>query len=505
MARPGTPCRLAWRAATEKRSLCEDRGQPMTSQVPRRLGFAHATALYVGALLGPGVLTLPALAAEVAGPGSLLAWAVLVAASVPLAATFTALAIRHRQAAGIAGLAELAFGRRAFAMVGWCFYCATPIAACAAALIGGQYAATALGAGRPAGLAVAGGILTAIFAANVFGLHTSGRLQLGVVGALVAMLSTAAITASPHVDAVNLHPLLPAGPVPVGRAAAVLFIAFSGWEACGHLTDGVARPARTLPRVAAAAVVIVGVLYLGLATVTVGVLGPTAATTPAPFIALLHHGIGAAAGPAAAVVALLLTCGAGITFVAGAIRLGDALARRGALPAWLTTPGDPAGRSRRNLLIQAAAAMLVAAVCLGTHTGVGPLLRILSVLLAAVTLAGATAGIVLLPTWRRTAAAVIASAVTAVVLGAAGPLVVVPAIVGASGVTFAAVRRPQRRRPEPHPAVRPAAEAPWKRRPPHRARRRRPLPAPRRLARATAGPAIASGVATAASPTRARR
>ncbi|GLL05126.1 hypothetical protein [Dactylosporangium matsuzakiense] len=119
-----------------------------------RIGPAQATALYVAALLGPGVLTLPALAAAVAGAGSLLAWAALVAASVPLAATFTALAVRYRQVGGLAGLAEIAFGPRAFAAIGWCFYCAAPLAACAAALIGGQYAATALDAGHGAALAV---------------------------------------------------------------------------------------------------------------------------------------------------------------------------------------------------------------------------------------------------------------------------------------------------------------------------------------------------------------
>ena len=33
------------------------------------LSTRSATALYVGAVLGPGVLFLPALAAEIAGPG----------------------------------------------------------------------------------------------------------------------------------------------------------------------------------------------------------------------------------------------------------------------------------------------------------------------------------------------------------------------------------------------------------------------------------------------------
>jgi amino acid efflux transporter len=53
-----------------------------------------ATALYVGAVLGPGVLLLPALAAEAAGPASVLAWSGLLALSAPLATTFAALGVR---------------------------------------------------------------------------------------------------------------------------------------------------------------------------------------------------------------------------------------------------------------------------------------------------------------------------------------------------------------------------------------------------------------------------
>jgi hypothetical protein len=37
------------------------------------LGTASGAALYVGAVLGPGVLLLPALAAQAAGPASVLA------------------------------------------------------------------------------------------------------------------------------------------------------------------------------------------------------------------------------------------------------------------------------------------------------------------------------------------------------------------------------------------------------------------------------------------------
>lgn len=50
--------------------------EPGATAVPHRAGsltILQGAALYIGAVLGTGVIALPALAAEVAGPASLLA------------------------------------------------------------------------------------------------------------------------------------------------------------------------------------------------------------------------------------------------------------------------------------------------------------------------------------------------------------------------------------------------------------------------------------------------
>src|SRR5690349_8614800 len=99
----------------------------------RSLSLTHGTAMYVGAVLGTGVIALPALAADVSGPASLVAWLLLVVASAPLAATFAALGARYPDAGGVSTYARLAFGERAATVVGWCFYFAVPPGASAAA------------------------------------------------------------------------------------------------------------------------------------------------------------------------------------------------------------------------------------------------------------------------------------------------------------------------------------------------------------------------------------
>src|SRR5438552_1613712 len=109
---------------------------PVTKNAPGALGVGSGTALLLGAVLGPGVLVLPKLAAAAAGPASLLAWAGLLALSVPVAITFAALGARHPDGGGAASFAAKAFGPRAAAAVGLWFYCAVPIGAPAAGLIG---------------------------------------------------------------------------------------------------------------------------------------------------------------------------------------------------------------------------------------------------------------------------------------------------------------------------------------------------------------------------------
>ena len=55
------------------------------------LSVPRATALYIGALLGPGLLLLPGLAAEQAGPASIIAWLALLGLSAIFAVVFAAL------------------------------------------------------------------------------------------------------------------------------------------------------------------------------------------------------------------------------------------------------------------------------------------------------------------------------------------------------------------------------------------------------------------------------
>jgi amino acid efflux transporter len=292
-------------------------------------------ALYVGAVLGTGIIGLPAIAARTAGPASLLAWAALIVLSVPLAATFALLGARYPDAGGVSTYVRRAFGDGAAAVTGWWFYLAIPVGSPAAGLFAGAYVAAEVGGGRATVLGVAAALVCVTVLANVFGLRVSGRLQLGLAGALVVLLSAAAAASLPHARWQNLHPFAPEGWPAVGSAVALVIWGFAGWEAIAHLAGEFSHPARDLPRAAAAAVAIVGTLYMAVATATVVVLGTAARTTDAPLVDLLAMGFGRPARVVAAAMAVVLTLAVMNAYYAAAAKLGAALGRDGSMPRWL--------------------------------------------------------------------------------------------------------------------------------------------------------------------------
>ncbi|MFC9971972.1 amino acid permease [Spirillospora sp. NPDC127200] len=412
------------------------------------LGLGQGTALFVGAVLGPGVLALPHLAAAAAGPAAIVAWAALLALSVPVAFTFAALGARFPDAGGVAAFAARAFGPRTERIVGWWFFGAVPVGVLAGALIGGDYVASATGWGRPGAAAVATGLLAAAFAANHAGLRMSGRVQLALVTALTALLVIAILTAGRHAQAANFTPFAPHGVQGVAHAAGVLFFAFVGWEAASHLSADFADPRRLLPRATALTLLIVGALYLALALTVTGVLGDRAATSPVPLGLLMEEGIGPFAKAATAAAAVALSFVAMNTYVAGGSRLGAALARNGALPRPLAKGGSPGQVPHRSLLLLAALTAPLAVAALAADVGLDPLMRATAACLASVTVVGMAAATRLLHGRARLLARA-GTVFTGMVLLSCGLYLLAPAALAALGTAVRRATRPRGRSAAP--------------------------------------------------------
>jgi amino acid efflux transporter len=360
----------------------------------------------VGAVLGTGVISLPALAAREAGPASLLAWLSLVVLSVPLAATFAALGSRFPDGGGVSVYARRAFGGRAATVVGWCFYVAIPLGAPPAAGFAGAYVADVLGGGRATQLVTSGVLIVTVAAMNWYRVRVSGRVQLGIAGALAVLLLAATAVSLPHARLDHLTPFAPHGWAAVGSAAALLVWAFAGWEVVSSLSSDYRSPRRDIPRATAVAVVTVALLYLGVSFATVAVLGGDAGK--APLSDLLVLGFGEPARPVTAFVAVLLSLGAMNAYFAGGARLGAALGRDGSLPAWFARGSSAGEVPRRSLAVVTCSSLAVLGVVAPSGTALEATLLVVTGAFTLVYVVGTAAGVRLLPrgTWVRRGAAV---------------------------------------------------------------------------------------------------
>src|SRR5215472_13133560 len=114
--------------------------------VPQNLTTSRGAALYIGAILGPGLLLLPGLAAAEAGPASILAWLGLLGLSGLFACVFSAL------------------GPRAGRATGWMFLAGVIGGAPIVCLIGASYVTDLTGGGQFARAAVAAALLLTVIA-----------------------------------------------------------------------------------------------------------------------------------------------------------------------------------------------------------------------------------------------------------------------------------------------------------------------------------------------------
>jgi len=428
----------------------------------RRLGLGQGTAIYVGAILGAGLLALPALAAEVAGPASVLSWGLLLLLCVPVAGTFAALGSRYPDSGGIATFVYKAFGRRTSAVVGYWFYFAWPVGGPATAYVGGLYIADALGGGQRGAVVATALLLAAAFTTNALGLQVSARIQLILVGLLGVLLLIACAAALRSADADNLTPFTPHGYPAIGRAAALLFFSFAGWEAVTHLSGEFRNPQKDLRRVTALTLVIIGALYVGLALTCVLVLGPQLPETKVPLSELLTLSFGSAASAVTATLAAVLTFGALNSYLAGTSRLGAALARDGALPAWLSK-GHAAGETpRRSLAAIAVCATAVTIVSGLLGASLGDIILATSACLLAVTVAGLAAGFKLLPAGRPTWwGAILGMLAMTVVLLFSGFYLILPAGMALAAILYTRTSWSRQQSASGAPADEPAEPADW--------------------------------------------
>lgn len=299
----------------------------------KSITWVQGAALTIGAVLGSGILVLPAITAALAGPASLISWALMGLFSLPMVIAIGAMSSRFPDSGGMAAYARQAFGHGLSQLTGILMLSAMPFGMPVTALVGAHYLGSIF-SWSPAGihLAAAGLLLFAI-ALNYRGIELSGHTQVFVVSSILLILTFAVWSAAPQIHMSAFTPFLPHGWLPVGKAMSLLFFAFMGWEMIGHLAEEFRNPRRDLPLSLGVAVLLVNAVYLAVACVTVGTEVYLTGNPVTVMVTLVAYRWGDMAGTMIALLGFIVCYCPIHTFVAGFSRLVYAQARDGHFPA----------------------------------------------------------------------------------------------------------------------------------------------------------------------------
>ncbi|MEV6798636.1 APC family permease [Micromonospora rifamycinica] len=333
-------------------------------RLDRRLGIPDAVVVGLGAMLGAGVFVVFAPAAAAAGGSGLLAALALAGFVAFCNATSSArLAARYPESGGSYVYGRERLGPFAGFLAGWGFVVGKTASCAAMALTIGAY----LWPGQARLVAV--GAVLAVTTVNLRGVTRTVAATKVLVVVVLAVLALVAVTGLAAGE-VRLDRLAEGGGTTRGvlTAAGLLFFAFAGYARIATLGEEVRDPARTIPRAVPLALGVVLAVYLVLAVVAVGVLGPdrlAASAAPLADVVTVAGLPGLAwvvrAGATVAVTGVLLS------LLAGVGRTVLAMARRRDVPGVLAAVHPARQVPHRAEL--AVAAVVVALVALGDVRG----------------------------------------------------------------------------------------------------------------------------------------
>lgn len=322
--------------------MSENRGTPPHAQLRRDVGVAGATLMGLGSIVGTGVFVSIGIAAGVAGPAVIAA--IVLAAGVALcnALSSAQLAANHPVSGG-----TYEYGYRylrpwmGFA-AGWLFLAAKSASAATAALGFAGYLLEAVGGGsRTAAVAVAFSTVVVLGMIVLAGVRQSSRVNAVVVSASLAALAVFVVAGTPMAwgnGGANLRPFLPDDPPAFLHAAALMFVAYTGYGRIATLGEEVREPRRTIPRailmtLAVSAAVYVAVAAVGVAAVGSQAMSASTVAAAAP-LEVVARSFGVAVVPRlVAVGAMAAMLGVLLNLILGLSRVLLAMGRRGDMPA----------------------------------------------------------------------------------------------------------------------------------------------------------------------------
>lgn len=316
----------------------------------RRLGRFDLLAIGIGAIIGAGIFVLSGVAARDAGPSVVLSFVLAGLACTFAALCYAELATFIPVAGSAYTYTYASLGELVAWVIGWDLILEYGIGA---AMVASGWSRYALGVLESVGIrfpvwlandpwSAEGGfidlpallLVMGLTGLVLVGIRESARLTRALVAVKVAVVLAVIVVGAFYVDPAHWNPFMPFGAAGTLGAAALVFVAYLGFDVVCTTAEEVKDPQRNLPVGIIGSLVICSVLYIGVSLVLTGMV-PYSEIQPGEPIAQAFQSVGLR------FLSALIAAGAiaGLTSVLVANLIAQprvllAMSRDGLLPRW---------------------------------------------------------------------------------------------------------------------------------------------------------------------------
>lgn len=316
------------------------------TELRKNLRAIDLAALGIGSVVGTGIFVATGQGAQLAGPGVLLSFVLAAVTCVFCALTYSELATMFPVAGSTYSYSYVAFGEIIAWVIGWDLMLEYLVAGSAVA---SGWSTTFIGLIQTAGVKLPKAVTTTPLAGGIvdlpailitlfitwilyIGIKESAKTNNIIVVVKIVVILLFVVLGASHINFSNLKPFLPYGIGGVGRAAAIIFFAYIGFDAVSTAAEETKNPKKDVPLGIIICLGVIIVLYVAVAIVLTGMVPfkeiDVGNALPA---ALGRIGIhwGGALVAAGAIIGMISTL---LVTVYGQVRIFMVMARDGLLP-----------------------------------------------------------------------------------------------------------------------------------------------------------------------------
>jgi APA family basic amino acid/polyamine antiporter len=300
----------------------------------RELGVFGATMMGLGSIIGTGVFVSIGIAAGIAGPAVVIAILLAAAVATCNALSSAQLAANHPVSGGAYEYGYRYLNPMLGFSAGWMFLCAKTASAATAALGFAGYLLNATHLGAQWMMPVAVGTIVVLTGVVLAGIQPSNRLNVVIVSITFASLLAFVAAGAPHVSATHLAVRVESSSLL--HAAALMFVAFTGYGRIATLGEEVLEPRQTIPKAIITTLITSAWLYVAVAVVAIGSIGADklgAATQGAAPLEVVAREFPFQVHRLVALGAMTAMLGVLLNLLLGLSRVLLAMGRRGDMPA----------------------------------------------------------------------------------------------------------------------------------------------------------------------------